>query len=486
MAAKDHHSGRRLSRPSADFLAKAAFVLSALLLAFGYGVVTMEYKIFPHAILARAQQAKEALTKVEPKDHPPHYIRDLQAGDTRRIMKPAPVGDDSDLILMTGGFFYHTDACPTVGCMAWIMRRDGTVLHRWSADPAVLFNARDFKGYTGETVMENIFVQGVDLDREGNLIVIFEARNIYPDHVGIAKFAPNGRLLWRRIDQSHHWPTVGPDGRIYAPSSRIVPKGPLIDGLPHPPVCRGDRIDQQGVRVLSPEGKVLHEFWLEDVVRQSGLLAVGYYVRNDCDPFHVNGIELVDEAAAAKLRTSAVPDAKPGDMFVSLRASSTVLLMDSDSGRIKHIIHGPMVEQHSPALLPDGDMIIFDNVGAGLGPDQRSRLLKIAFAPERYEQAFPRPGGDDPHLFSLREGQVNVSADGKRALISETEGGRLFEVDLASGALLWSYREANDLSAYLTRVGSADQGKHRVALLHTQGAAYVSSANFSRMFGRAP
>jgi hypothetical protein len=155
--------------------------------------------------------------------------------------------------------------------------------------------------------------------------------------------------------------------------------------------------------------------------------------------------------------------------------------MDAGTGRIKHIVYGPMVEQHSPASLPDGDLLVFDNIGASNGRDERSRILKIALAPERYEQAFPRAGGDDPHLFSESEGAVNVSADGSRALVAETEGGRLFEVNLATGAVLWSYREVDDISAYLAANGDAPSNK--LALQQTEGAAYITRADYQRIFG---
>ncbi|MEO6092433.1 MAG: arylsulfotransferase family protein [Novosphingobium sp.] len=486
MAGKHHNPGRRLRRPSSDFLAKTAFVLAALLLAFGYGVATMKYKIFPHAILARADQAKEALFKVERKVRPPDFIRDLPAGDTQRIMKRALDSDDSDLILMAGGFFYHTDVCPKVGCLAWIMRRDGTVLHRWSADPASLFSAADFKGFSGFPKPENVMVWGLDLDPDGNLLIVFTVFNTFPDAFGIAKLAPDGKLLWKRIDHSHHWPTAGPDGRVYVPISRAMPKLATVAGLPYEAACQSETVDQQGVRVLSPEGKVLHEFWLSDVVRRSGLRVLEYLVRSDCDPFHANGIDLVNEAMAVRLRATGVADANAGDLIVSLRSSSSVVIMDAQTGRIKHVVHGPMIEQHSPATLPNGELLMFDNAGASYGNDLRSRVLKIGFGPERNEQVFPRPGGDDPHLFSMREGQVNVSADGRRMLVAEGEGGRLFEVELATGKVLWAYREANDISAYLARVGSAAKGEPMIALLHIQGAAYVGKEDFRRMFGRAP
>lgn len=486
MAAKEQPKGRRSKRPSLDFVAKTAFVISALLLAFGYGVATMKYKIFPHSVLARAEQAKAALNKVEREDRPPDFIRDLAPGDTQRITKQAPAGDDSDLILISGGFFYHTDVCPRVGCLAWIMRRDGTVLHRWSADPASLFSTADFKGFSGFPKVDNIMLWGLDLDPGGNLIIVFSVLNAFPDAFGIAKLAPDGKLLWKRIDHSHHWPTAGPDGRVYVPISRTVPTPPKVAGLPYAAACQSDTVDQQGVRVLSPDGAVLHEFWLSDIARRSGLRVLEYLVRSDCDPFHANGIDLVNEPMAESLRATGVADAKAGDLIVSLRSSSSLVIMDSNTGLIKHVVHGPMIEQHSPATLPNGDLLIFDNVGASYGDDLRSRVLKIGFGPKRHEQVFPRPGGDDPHLFSKREGQVNVSADGKRILVAEGEGGRLFEVELASGKILWAYREANDISAYLARIGSADKAKRKLALLHIQSASYVSKEDFSRMFGSAP
>lgn len=465
---------------TSDLLAKAAFAISALLMAFGYGVATMKYEIFPHSLLTRAQNALDALRTVERDKVPPHFIRYLEPGDTAQIVKPA-VSPNSDLILMTGGFYYRTDLCPKLGCMAWIMDRQGKVLHRWSYDPEKLFSAADFKDFVGFTAARNMYVQGTDLDPAGNLVVTFQGSNVFPYHVGIAKFAPDGRLLWKRIDHSHHWPTTGPDGRIYAPAAHIVPQGGNIDGLPRTPHCKGGAVYQEGVRVLSPEGKVLHEFWMSDVVAASDRKALTYTVRDDCDPFHVNGVDLVNGAMAQQLQAMGADDARPGDLAVSLRSSSSIVIMDQDTGRIKRVLYGAMVEQHSPATMPDGSLLVFDNVGASDASGARSRILKIKIFPLQFDQMFPKQGGDNPHLYAEAEGQVNVSPDGSRVLVAETLGGRLFEVDLGSGKVLWSYREVDDISAYLASAG--EKASNKPALLQTQGAAYVTRANFDRMFG---
>ena len=257
--------------------------------------------------------------------------------------------------------------------------------------------------------------------------------------------------------------------------------------MPRASNCRAGRVDDEGVAVLAPNGRTLATFWMSDAARISDRKALIYTVRDDCDPFHVNGIDLVNQAAANELRSLGIADAKPGDLAVSLRSSSTLVFMDGATGRIKHIVYGPMVDQHSPAALPGGEFLIFDDIGASTasakGVVGRSRILKIGLYPQRYEQVFPRGGGEDLGFFSESEGAVNASPDGKRALIAETLGGRVIEFDLATGAPLWVYREVDPIADYLAAIG--EQRSDKRALLQTQGASYVTRADFDRIFGGA-
>ncbi len=459
-----------------------AFCLSLLSLAFGYGVVTMKYRIFPHNLLSQAQLGLEALTKLDRTDEPPTFIRYLEPGDeTRRIVHLASArATYDDVLLMTGGFYHRRDLCPRVGCIAWIMTRDGEVLHSWSVDPATLFDEADFADFSGFPGSQNIFVQGADLDSQGNLVVTFQGRNVFPYQVGLAKFAPDGKLLWKRMDHSHHWPTAGPDGRIYTPIARTRPGSGNIEGMPRPRECTQGLLYDEGVQVLAPDGSTSATLWMEAALRRSDRRALGYAVRDDCDPFHVNGIDLVNEAAAAQLQALGITEARAGDLFVSLRSASAVVVMDSATGLIRHVIYGPMVDQHSPATLPDGDLLVFDNIGGSDDGRKISRILKIGLSPVRFEQLFPGPDGVEG-MFSLEQGAVNVSADGSRALIAETLGGRVLEVDLETGETLWAYRAVDDLSAY-QRAGGVEP-TNRPALMKTQGAAYVTLADYRRLFG---
>ena len=75
-----------------------------------------------------------------------------------------------------------------------------------------------------------------------------EINNIYPYQVGIAKFSWSGTLLWAKVDSSHHWPTVGADGRIYVPIARIETGQTTVADTSEPLVCKGEALFQEGVQ----------------------------------------------------------------------------------------------------------------------------------------------------------------------------------------------------------------------------------------------
>ena len=76
-------------------------------------------------------------------------------------------------------------------------------------------------------------------------------------------------------------------------------------------------------------------------------------------------------------------------------------------------------------------------------------------------------------FFTETAGQINVSADGKRALLSVTHQGRVIEIDVASGKPLWVYDNTHDIAKFLASAEiRADTTRARFA---TYGAYYVDS-----------
>jgi sugar lactone lactonase YvrE len=453
------------------------FVVAIAFLSFVWGVSSTTWSIFPHRQIARVLSGLEAWTRLS-KGALPLYAIAPEAGATRPDPVTILAGSDSDdLLLVTEGFYFRQDLCPRFGCMAYVATRDGRVVHTWEYDPQALLTDAAFAKFKGTRTETNLNVQGVDIDAEGNLVVVFQGKNLFPYQVGIAKFSWAGDLLWIRIDNSHHWPKVGPDGRIYAPIAKIVSDDKTVAATKEELKCRNGAVFQEGVQILAADGTELRRFWLDEVVQKSDLQGLAYTVRNDCDPFHVNGVDLLNAAAAAR-----IPGAAAGDLLVSLRSSSSLVVMDQTDGHIKKIIYGPMVAQHSPRVLPDGRIAVFDNMG-GIDTKGGTRILAIDPASGADETLFPRypdqPGGD---IFTKEQGEVNFSADGQRMLVSETLAGRVFEVDARTGRALWRLDMISDMRPFYDLMGETAPD-NTFTRIQAQGVRYLSAADVVRWSG---
>jgi hypothetical protein len=137
----------------------------------------------------------------------------------------------------------------------------------------------------------------------------------------------------------------------------------------------------------------------------------------------------VDEAAAVRL------SGQPGrQVLVSMRELGAIGLLDLDKEVFTWAARGPWIGQHDPDLLPNGNMLLFDNVG-DFGDRGDSRVIE--FNPETYEIVWSYAGSaDHPFQSVLRSDQQRL-ANGN-TLITESDGGRLLEVT-RDGEIVWEY-----------------------------------------------
>jgi hypothetical protein len=440
------------------------FVLSACFIAFVYGVVTVEYQIFPYSVMKEVKRGLSAWNKLESPRFPPPY--DEEVKDRNVIENPVFLSDQAgpEFLLITGGFHENLDICPKFGCLARIIDRRGRVVHTWSANPADF--VADIHHLTGEVNDVNVYANGIAMDDQGNLIVVFQGRNTFPYEVGIAKFAPSGKLLWKRYDNSHHWPTIGPGGEIYVPTARQIPATAYVTGTGVKTTCT-DTVDSQGVRILSPDGAEKAVFWFDDILAAGGRPGLQATVADACNPYHVNGIAVVTEAAAKHLK-----GARPGDLAVSLRSLSSVAIIDRETGVLRDIVSQYFTMQHSPNFLPDGSLMVFDNQG---GDDDKggSRIVAVQNLEAQSRTIFPPADYSGPLVpfQSVTHGVTSVSPDGKRVLISEARNHRIIEVDAETGRPLWAMHHVINMTPFMQERGIEFTTGH--TFFTVQGAYYV-------------
>jgi Arylsulfotransferase (ASST) len=452
-------------------LMAGAFIAALCGLAFAYGLAVMKYKLFPYRVLTEAQAAFDAWRQIDDDAFPPGVISWSKLPPDR-LARTIDRGAGDEAVLITGGFYSRLDLCPKFGCLAVIVDRSGRPLHRWPApDPARFF--AEAKGHSGAVKPINYRVFGIALAPDGSLIVSFHGKDMFPYQVGIAKFDVNGRPLWTRFGENHHFPTLGADGRIYAPSVRLA--GKTQTHFAHTAVdlaCRtGGASYMEGVQVLDPDGRLIHDFPMETALAAAGYPGLFYSIRDGCDPFHINNVELLNAAAAERWGGNI------GDLLVSVREASALVVMDKDTGAAKRVISGRTAGQHSPHFLPNGAILVFDNQGGdrALGGSRVAQILPEGSA----STVFPvhREPGFTP-FYSQYQGRIDTTDDGKRALVSSSAQGRIVEVDLATGKPLWAYEDVVDLAPFMQARGL--KRAETFARVESYGAYYVRSLTFLR------
>jgi Arylsulfotransferase (ASST) len=166
-----------------------------------------------------------------------------------------------------------------------------------------------------------------------------------------------------------------------------------------------------------------------------------------------------------------VAELDAGDLIISARHLNLIAAIDGRTATLKWVVAGRTISQHSPRLLPDGSIVVFDNWG-GRRELGGSRVVRLEYGGDHVETVFPRAdaGGD---FFTDAAGHIDPHPDGSRALVSLTDQGRVLEIDLQKGNVLWELVNTHDLTRY--DPSAAEEG---IGRLRANGAWYVDRPAF--------
>lgn len=238
--------------------------------------------------------------------------------------------------------------------------RDLSVRHAWIPDVGALFAGIGLDPLHGERWTREYF-EAVHpwLLPDGGLIIKDHYSPLFGlDHCGQKRWA-NTSLIF------HHSTEADAEGTLWIPT-HLRPQKEIY---PHD-------FAEDGLTRLSAEGEVLETLSLVDIFVRNGqfatLFGAGAY---DPDPLHLNDIQPV---------LADGPHWKKGDLFLSLRRPSMILLYRPATDRIVWQKQGPWLGQHDIDILDDHRIAIFDNRAyrQGLGPliDEASETVIYDFA----------------------------------------------------------------------------------------------------------
>lgn len=446
-------------------MATALFFVSLCALSFFYGVVTMHFEIFPYEVLRQAKTGLDAWREVL-RPEPRYESIDENGAATPQTVRSTAGQDDGDYILMTGVPYALPSECPTYGCMAWITDRSGKVHHTWEVDYEALWADAPHAGLKDHA---KIAPNGLHLNDEGELLVSFQSDALFPYGIGMAKFDKDGNIIWKRANYSHHKFSVAPDGLIYTPAHKVF-DSPLPLGDTRLSIeCSNGTFNSGVVLVLNANGETVEEIDLLRLLVQQDYVGLLERDLETCDPIHLNYVEYVTETMAA------VSGLDAGDLIISARHLNMIAAIDGRTRTLEWVVAGRTVAQHSPKVMPDGSIVVFDNLG-GRRELGGSRLVRLTYGLDDVEAVYPGPDApDDTEFWSEQIGHLEPHPDGRRLLVSLSRQGLVIELDLPTRQILWELINTHDPGPYAAEFG-ADEGV--VLRLTTTGAYYAGQPPF--------
>lgn len=259
--------------------------------------------------------------------------------------------------------------------------------------------------------LDTAYFRRAHLYPNGDLLAIYQGG-------GMIRLDRDSNLLWTSDLPYFNHLSVDSDGRILsiAKSARIVPE--LRAETP---------ILEDSIVTLTPEGDLEQRVSLLECFAASRFADTIHPLPDYPDIFHTNTVLPIDSALAA-----GSPLFQIGLLVVSLREIDTVALIDLQAVDVVAAWRGPWRAQHQPVPLPIGNILLFDNKGAGRGG---SRVVE--FDPVDGELTWVFPGTEQEPISSPEAGSCQRLTNGN-TLITESEMGRALEI-APDSQVVWEF-----------------------------------------------
>ena len=176
----------------------------------------------------------------------------------------------------------------------------------------------------------------------------------------------NSNILWKNDKRYfHHSMNLGPGGNIWicGTGERLI--SDYRDGGPF------QFRDELLLQIDVDDGEIMYEKSVADLLMENGYANFIYGSSNavtpgvERDPIHLNDIQPV--LADGKFW-------KKGDLLLSLRNKSLILLYRPSSNKIVRLIYGPFLHQHDVDIISETEISLFNNNYTDLGAEAKENV----------------------------------------------------------------------------------------------------------------
>lgn len=389
-----------------------AFVVAVGFVCFTFGFITPILQWFPYALMSRALHELPHLGEQGDIFHSDLYV-------SARSERTGVVRYDQERAF--NGYTLFTSAHAPA---AFLIDMNGDIVHDWRLPYDEI---RDSSSPVPDPRFpEKTFWRDAYLYPNGDVLAIYEAWGPRLFGYGLVKVDRNSRLIWKRLDHIHHDVSVGSAGEIYAPMqvwrTEPIPEFPQIKT----PCVEGFVI------MLSPDGKLLKKVSIYEAFARSsyrGMMRLLAVPENE-DMLHTNSVKPLPPSFAAIF-----PQAGPHTVLISSRNIDTIAVLDLDAEKIIWAMRGPWARQHDARPLPNGNIMLFDDLG-DFEHGNHSRVLEFEPKPFKLVWEFPGDTGEilDTEILGAEEKLQNGNV-----LITDSGTARMLEVT-PDKKVVWEYR----------------------------------------------
>jgi hypothetical protein len=404
-----------------SWIGKLLLTGAMLFLILVIGSAAIWFEFFPGPQLKKSFQAFEAVATMRRQQS-----RDFNAGGVYPASHDFRGVTRGDSELWQEGYTLYTTA---QGQAVRLVDMQGTEVHRWELSYHDMWEEGD---EVQNLVPERfVYVRNAKLYPNGDLLLSFSAWTTTPFGFGIAMIDRDSNVLWKNFRPVHHSFDQAADGTIYALDHIVIdaPKGWL--GMQDPYL-------DDGIAIFTADGEYVKHISLLESLRDSvyrpviQALALNNASAGLGDLLHANDVEVLTEDIAPFF-----PFGESGDLLVSMREISAVAILDVKTETISWLARGDWNSQHDPDFLPNGNIILFNNIDMQLDAAGNRVSSVVEFDPVTRAVTWSFSGSADEPMFTSARGSQQRLTNGN-TLITESQGGHVLEVT-SEGNVVWEY-----------------------------------------------
>ena len=310
---------------------------------------------------------------------------------------------------------------------------DFKLLYRYSPDIKKLIDKTDFSKKEFSAIKDNLTIKRYHfwhpiINKNGEFIF----------HSGSPLIKTNfcGDILWiNNVDRFHH--SINIQGNFIWVPSRIFP-----NSLDYKIVGKNPKdFNDDAITKVSNDGKIIYQKSVAKILLENDMQNLLFSSENfNKNPIHLNDIEPVNKDGKYW---------KKGDLFLSLRNLSMIILYRPSTNKIINIIKGDFLNQHDVDIIDEETISIFNNNAVstinGMVVNEESKVILYNFGNKKFYNKHYK-NSNNIKFSTTTHGLSEILEDGSM-LVEDRNNGRIVMFN-GKEELVWSFVNKYDDKIY--------------------------------------